>query len=217
MRCRTHVNGGTQSSFSSTEGKRRQVFRQTQVGVFSAATTFRYIDIKPITFRRREQGFSVCFSGANASKGGVELSNRDWIETSGCPLHNIHYSPDHWGVPSRNKPSKGANCLNCLCKLITQVLHPVEVNCVEVTRGGVVLGGSLGRVDWWHIVYIGNLLLLPCAITCYVHSLAFRRQWEEGTVEIKGLRGEVRWTDVDAVQSWERNGSLHNAGLTFTS
>ena len=95
MRCRTHVNGGTQSSFSSTEGKRRQVFRQTQVGVFSAATTFRYIDIKPITFRRREQGFSVCFSGANASKGGVELSNRDWIETSGCPLHNIHYSPDH--------------------------------------------------------------------------------------------------------------------------
>lgn len=71
---------------------------------------------------------------------------------------------------------------------------------MEVTRGEVVLGWSLEREDLWHIVYNGNLLLFPCAMTCHVvqndqHavlSLAFRRQWEEGTVEIKGLRGEVR-------------------------
>lgn len=74
--------------------ERNQTFRQQKGN-----------DDKFLDKLRREQGFSVCFSGANASKGGV---------------------------PSRNKPSKGHS------------------------RGGS---------PW--------------------------RQWEEGTVEIKGLRGEV--------------------------
>lgn len=74
--------------------ERNQAFRQQKEN-----------DDKFLDKLRREQGFSVCFSGANASKGGV---------------------------PSRNKPSRG---------------H------------------SRGSSPW--------------------------RQWEEGTVEIKGLRGEV--------------------------
>lgn len=74
--------------------ERNQAFRQQKEN-----------DDKFLDKLRREQGFSVCFSGANASKGGV---------------------------PSRSKSSKG---------------H------------------SRGSSPW--------------------------RQWEEGTVEIKGLRGEV--------------------------